>query len=606
MISNPVSLMSTGLRCLKLLGKRSRVQLSILALAIVIGTGLETVGLALVLPLLQFIVDPGASDGTQAFGFMFDYFPPGLTGADTAVVLVVLVAAMYAGKNLILLGVTYSQFSIIFNNEREFACRLFDSYLDRPFSEMLDRNTANLIRNVREVVSTAFKGVIMGFINAAIEGFMIAAILAVLVYVQPYSAVIAIAFLVPSAALYQLITRRALYRLGQGELESTRKIIKAVQEGMHSLKSTKVFGRESFFGGRFRDAKTMAARIAILTNTIHQTPRLWFETVIIAAAACIVVVTLVSSPTGAATPVLGLFAVAMLRLMPSVNRLSQALNNIRHGSAALETLQTEYIDARLHQNSGVLPADTGTVDRLRQIKFDHVTYTYPSKTEPSLKEASFEINAGETVALVGPSGAGKTTAADLLLGLLRPSAGQVLVNDTPLPDVSLRWRQMVGYVPQQVYVSDDTLRRNVAFALPDHEIDDDRVIQAMADAQIDGLIASLPQGLDTPLGEYGRRLSVGQQQRIGIARALYDRPAFLVLDEATSALDVETEHEITSVIAGLSGQLTIVIVAHRLSTVKNANKIVLLSEAEVAAVNTFDNLIAENSNFRRMVDLAKL
>lgn len=606
MTSSPTSLVTTGLRCLKLLEPRSRGQLLLLALAILAGTAMETIGLTLIFPLLHYILNPAAADAAQPFGFIFVYLPANLTDAGTATLLVVLIAATYTVKNLILLGVTYMQFSIIFNNERDFACRLFNSYLDRPFSEMLDRNTANLIRNVREVVNTAFKGVIMGFVNLAIEGLMIAAILGVLVYVQPYAAIIAITFLVPSAAVYQWMTRRKLYRLGVGELDSTRAIIKAVQEGMHSLKSTKVFGREHYFGKIFRAAKDKAARISIVTNTIHQTPRLWFESVIICAAACIVIFMLLTSEPGAASPILGLFAVAMLRLMPSMNRLSQALNSIRNGTASLETLQTEYIDAAVRGVYSATPADTATLDRFARIRFEHVTHTYPSKAEPSLHDISLEINAGETVALVGPSGAGKTTAADLLLGLLQPTEGVVSINGTPLPEIAVRWRELAGYVPQQVYVSDDTLRRNVAFALPDDDIDDTRVLQAMKDAQIDDLVQMLPLGLDTPLGEHGRRLSVGQVQRVGIARALYDAPAFLVLDEATSALDIETENEVTSVIAGLAGKLTIVIIAHKLITVKNADRIILLRSGRFSASGTFKTLIENSEDFARMVDLAKL
>lgn len=606
MTSNPLSILKIGTRCLALLDKRSRISLTFLAAAILVGTGLETVGLTLVLPLLQFLVDPAMSADTHPLGFIISALPVANTGTNIAIALVVMVALLFAAKNIILLGVAYMQFSIVFSNERDFACKLFDSYLSRPFTEMLDRNTANLIRNVREVVSTAFKGVIMGFVNAAIEGLMIVAILSVLVYVQPYSALVAMAFLVPCTALYQLLTRGALYRLGAGELDASREIIKTVQEGMHSLKSTKVFGREKYFGKKFRAAKDRATVLAVRVNTIHQTPRLWFETVIIFAAACIVAVMLVTSPPEEATPVLGLFAVAMMRLMPSINRLTQALNNIRHGSVALETLETEYLDAVKADAKRQDAETTTTLASFERISFEHVTHNYPSKEETSLKDVTFEISTGETIALVGPSGAGKTTVADLLLGLLHPTAGAVTINGIPLSQAAASWRDMVAYVPQQVYLSDDTLRRNVAFALPDDAIDDARVMAAMKDAQIKDLLHVLPEGLDTPLGEQGRRLSVGQQQRVGIARALYDQPKFLVLDEATSALDVETEKQISSVISGLSGKLTIVIIAHRLSTVKNADRIILIRDGAIAGAGTFPDLLAQNREFANMVELAKL
>lgn len=600
------SVIKTGTRCFKLLDRKSRIQLSFLALAILAGTGLETISLSLVLPLLQYVINPDTKATSGPFNALIDMLPVISGGPGVAISIVSLMAILFAIKNLILLGVAYAQFMIVFNNEKNFSCKLFDSYLARPFSEMLGRNSADMIRNVREVVSTAFKGVIMGFISTAIEALMIVTILGILIVVQPYSALVACAFLVPGTVLYQQLTKAVLYKLGHGEMDATRSMLKAIQEGLHSLKATKVFGREGYFGNSFRTAKEKSARIAIVTNTIHQTPRLWFETIIIATAACIVVIMLLTTPAETVAPALGLFAVAMLRLMPSFNRLSQALNTIQNGAAALETLETEYAYANSHMADNSDNEDSAKLKAFESLLFDHVTFTYPSKDEASILDISLEIKAGQIIALVGSSGAGKTTVADLLLGLLQPTDGNILINSVPLSQIARQWRNIVAYVPQQVYLSDNTLRRNIAFALPDNLIDDHRIIQAMRDAQIDDLLETLPDGLDTSLGEHGRMLSVGQQQRVGIARALYDQPSLLVLDEATSALDLKTESEISTVINALGSKITVVIIAHRLSTVKHADRIILMRNGRVAGADTFSNLLAGNDEFAHLVDLAKL
>lgn len=600
------SILKTALSCLRLIDRRTQVQLIFLSMAILLGTCLEALGISTVFPLVQSFVAPETVSEHNFLHNLIAYLPGDPGNKNFAVIAVTAMAGAFVLKNLVLLAVTYLQFSVVYNNERQIANRLFESYLRRPYAELLDRNSADLIRNVHEVVSFAFKNVILGFINAAIEALMIITILALMVFIEPISAAIACAFIIPGAALYQMMTRSTLHRLGHESLVNSAAILKSIQEGLHSLKQTKVFGREMFFGRAFRTAKYKATRVAIISATINQTPRLWFETLIILAAAAIVILLLLTSSTDTIAPTLGLFAVGLLRIIPSANRLSLAINNIRNGAPAMYVLEAELNDTDSENHTDALRADRGELGEIKKVEFENVKFAYPGSTIPSLNGIELTINAGEITALVGPSGSGKTTSVDLLLGLLAPSSGRVKINDMDIGDVIGQWRRRLAYVPQHVYVSDDSLRRNVAFARPDEDIDDDRVIQALRDAKLDNLIDDLPDGLSSALGEQGKRLSTGQQQRIGIARALYEKPEFLVLDEATSALDVETEQEIVSVLEGLRGSLTIVVIAHRLSTVKNADKIVMLENGRILRADTFDNLLQDDIQFAHMVDLTKL
>jgi len=600
------SILTTAKRCLRMLDRRAKVQLSFLVLAILLATGLEAIGISTVFPLLQYIVAPEQIDSTHFLNNFVGYLPSDLGSVNFAFFALISMAVVFVLKNLILLAVTYAQFSVVYNNERRVACLLFDSYLQRPYGEIIDRNSADLIRNVREAVSFAFKNVILGFISVTIEALMIITILALMIYIEPKSAVIACVFVIPGAAIYLMITRTTLLKLGHDNLVNTTAILKAIQEGLQSLKQTKVFGRELYFGRAFRKAKRRAMHIAVLSGTISQTPRLWFETLVIIAAVAIVMLLLMTSTAETVAPTLGIFAVAMLRMIPSANRLLVAVNNIRNGAAALHVVEIELNDTAHSDHSNVVDSDRDKLGVLETVALEDVEFFYPSSSAPSLKNINLRISAHEITAIIGPSGSGKTTTVDILLSLLSPTRGSVKINGINMSDICNQWRQRLAYVPQQVYVSDDTLRRNVAFALPDEDIDDACVIKALQDTKLDHLLKDLPDGLDTNLGENGRRLSVGQQQRIGIARALYEQPEFLVLDEATSALDVEIEQEIVSVLENLRDSLTIVVIAHRLSTVKNADKIVMFSDGEIVCADTFDNLIRDESQFAHMVELARL
>ena len=596
--------------CLYLLDSRSRVQFSLLALMMLVGAGLETLSIGLILPFLQLIEDPARIATVPVFGVWLESLGTNDKGrllvyAGFGLLAVVII------KNLFMVVLIYCQNRIAYKNEWLMARRLYRHYLESPFVHAMRRNSAELIRNVHEAVRVTTISVILGFVNLFTELFVLMAITALLLALQPLAALSAAAVLCLAIASYQVLVRQRFVAWGRSTLSLQKDLIQSLQQGLHSLKTTKVHGREEFFLNGFSKVKRTLVGIEVILNTVNNTPRLWVEMVF--AFGVVLVIVILISGDGAGTgilPVLGLFAAAAFRLIPSVNRMIVAFNNIKRGKAALESVVRD-----IHSESPEAPnAEESSPDSnagidlgpLRSIRFDGVSFTYPNESSPAIDNLSLEILPGQSLGLAGPSGAGKTTLVDILLGLLAPTKGRVLINGQDLSRINKAWRHRLGYVPQSIYILDDTLRRNIAFGYADDEIDEDAVLTAIEQAQLEDFVNGLTEGLDTVLGEHGARLSGGQQQRIGIARALYHDPEVLVLDEATSSLDTETEQEITAAIDNLRGIKTLVIIAHRLSTVRQCDRLIYLENGKLADSGTFEELASGNDAFRNLVELSRL
>jgi ABC-type multidrug transport system fused ATPase/permease subunit len=404
-------------------------------------------------------------------------------------------------------------------------------------------------------------------------------------------------------AFLRLLNRRSnVY--GRSLNNGSLAIYRTATQILGGVKEMKVRNNSDYFLAEFADARSEFGRARRRTAFVSELPKYFFEIIFVTGFALLASILFAESSAAEALPLLAFVVTAGFRILPSVARLLGGYNGIRIGFPALSLVLDDVRSARsLPAPPQTLP---GRLPLTRELSCEHLSFRYPGTERNVLEDIDLKIPAGSTVALVGSSGAGKSTLADILMGLHQPTAGRVAVDDADICTDIVAWQRSIGMVPQDVYILDDAVRANVAFGDAPGAVDERRLHAALTRAQLDDLIRELPNGVDTIVGERGGRLSGGQRQRIGIARALYLEPSVLVLDEATSALDSETERRITDTIESLHGQMTVVVIAHRLTTVRQCDMLVYLEQGRIAAAGTFESVTAESPAFARLVKLASL
>jgi ATP-binding cassette subfamily C protein len=578
------------------------------AVLILVGAALDAIGIALIFPFIKLVTDPLLIHEMTWLTGLIGEIPQG--GENQMLVMLAgVLVVIFVIKNMFLLIVQIAQNAYVAANESALARRMLGHYLLGPYDLHLTRNSAELIRNITTTVTAVFSAAFIGFVTIAAEICLVAALGTVLLIAEPMLTLFAVTALGVGVGIFYFATRRRFVAWGERELTTNTAILQSLQQSLHSIKEVKVLGIEERMLESFAEPRSALARLRVLIGTTAQAPRLWVETIMVAVVMGVVIGIITLG--GGATQVIAaltLFAAAAFRMIPSMNRILGSLASIKNAQEAVNAIHRDaetYADAAaLH---GELEEEHETPLPFEQsIRLDGVVFQYPSGEGTALDNIDLEIAKGESIGIAGPSGAGKTTLVDIILALLRPSGGRVLVDGTDLSGHPRAWRQQIGYVPQAIYLTDDTLRRNVAFGLADTEIDDAQIWHALRLASLDSFARELPEELETTLGEQGVRLSGGQRQRIGIARALYRDPPILVLDEATSSLDSETEHEINRAIESLGGKKTLIIIAHRLSTIRKCNRIVYMDKGRIAAIGDFEALSQSNSDFRRLVELSAL
>jgi ATP-binding cassette subfamily C protein len=489
-----------------------------------------------------------------------------------------LLLAVYLVKNTYLAVLSVLQARYVFNRQVRIGGRLLEAYLHSPYPFHLQRNTAELLRNVNTEAMQVVGAGLMPLMLLTMEGLTVAAILLLLLAVEPLASLVALVILGGTTVLFLRLVRRRVQHHGEQIQFHYGKMIQAVNEGLGGIKVTKVLGRERQFLHTYAGHAGLYARAGRVRQVLIEVPRLFLETAAVGGLLGVAVLLLAQGrPTTEIVPTLALLAVAVVRMLPSFNRITGAITMIRFGRFAIGVVHD---DLQLLASGGPA-APPAPLPFREEVRLEDVSYMYPGAAEPSLSGVSLEIPRGSVVGFVGPTGAGKTTLVDVILGLLDPSDGRVLVDGQDLRGHEADWQRQAGYVPQDVYLSDDTIRRNVAFGLADDEIDEGAVWRAVDAAQAREFVERLPQGLDTLVGERGVRLSGGQRQRLGIARALYHDPEVLVLDEATSALDHDTERAVMEAVEHLRGSRTILLIAHRLSTVESCDRVVEVRSGRV-------------------------
>ena len=582
--------LSTAQKIWGLLTSAERRKAVVLLGLMLIGMVLETIGIGLAIPALALLTQSDFARNYPALRPTLQSL--GNPSQQTLVIggMLILVG-VYLIKALFLAFLAWRQTRFAFGVQVQLSQRLFTIYLRQPYTFHLQRNSAQLIRNVTNEASLLIGNGILPGMMLLTESLVLLGLCSLLLVVEPLGTLIVVSVLGTAGWWFHCLTRRHIARWGQTRQYHEGLRIQHLQQGLGSAKDVKLLGREANFLEQYRLHNAQSARMAQLHSTLQLLPRLWLELLAVSGLTVLVICMLAQGRAlETVLPTLGLFAVAAFRLMPSVNRILSALQSLRYALPIIDTLRTEL--------NLVTPETTTVRDPVvpfhTALKLSQITYTYPGAAEPALKDISLIIPRGESVGFIGASGTGKSTLVDILLGLLTPDTGTVQVDGKDIQANLRNWQDQIGYVPQSIFLTDDTLRRNVAFGLANEQIDDVAVHRAIQAAQLDEFVASLPGGLETLVGERGVRLSGGQRQRIGIARALYHDPAVLVLDEATSALDTATEKGVMQAVTALQGTKTIIIVAHRLSTIEHCNRLYQLGQGRLVTECMTAEMLATN------------
>lgn len=585
-------------KILELLTPHERKRGALLLLMIMAMALMDMVGVASILPFIAVLANPDIIETNRFLNAAYIRLgfenPQNFLFALGVAVFVWLVFSL-GFKAL----TTYAQLRFVLMREYSISKRLVEGYLNQPYIWFLSRHGADLGKNILSEVGAVVFNAILPMLTLIAQGAVVIALLSLLIVIDYQLALIVGMTLAVSYTLIFKASRGFLARIGIERIQANQQRFSAVSEAFGAVKEVKVGGLEKIYAQRFSGpAQKYAGHIAS-EQIIRDTPRFALESIAFGGMLLVVLYLMAESGNFAsALPVIALYAFAGYRLMPALQQIYAAVTQLRFAGPALEALHAELKSLQLIQISPSQPP----IFINQAITLNNIQYRYPNAPNKALNNLSFVIPAKSTVGLVGASGSGKTTTVDLILGLLEAQEGTLKVDGQSINEENKRaWQRAIGYVPQQIYLSDDTVASNIAFGLDARDIDQAAVERAAKIANLhDFVLKELPLQYQTTVGERGVRLSGGQRQRIGIARALYRNPQVLILDEATSALDNLTEQAVMEAVHNLGHEITIVLIAHRLSTVKACDTIFLLEKGELKAQGTFEELKQQNERFKAM------
>lgn len=552
--------------------RRDKGRIAILLVAIVIGSFIELLGVMIFLPFVEIIADQATIEKTWYLRAIYEFF--NFSSHKTFMVAYSGgIIAVYLIKNIYLVLEKSYIFKFSYNTQMKLSIRLLGTYMKEPYTFHLNNNIATLQRSLQEDTSR-FMQVVMYSLELVAELAVCGVMVIYLLIISKSMTIIVLGLLVFFVGLFLLTTRKYSRKLGLDNQGYQGKLFQWMNQALGGIKEIKILGRESYFTDAYQGYYKKYAKGLWIARTISILPKYTVETVSMTGILIAIIVKLLFGEADMIYYIsqLAAFAVAAMRLMPSVGRINEHATNMIY---ALPSVELIYRDLKaVEEYIGVQEREEKEEWQLKDaIEVQDVTYCYPNTEEAVIDGADIRIEKGKTVAFIGSTGSGKTTMVDIILGLLSPQKGRVMADHINVHQKPKTFHAQVGYIPQVIYLSDDTIRNNIAFGVPTDKIDERAVLAAMEKAQLAEFVNTLPLGLDTIVGDRGVRLSGGQRQRIGIARALYHDPEILVLDEATSALDNETESAVMEAIENLQGMKTMIIIAHRLTTIRNVDRI---------------------------------
>jgi len=568
-------------RIVSLIPPSYRRSLGFIYILMVLAMLMETFSIGLIVPVISLLTDPVL---LQSDNVLTRWLPilASLSEAELLLYGLFSLVLVYFIKTAFLTYFYWQQNAFSYSLCMTLMEELYLGYLYAPWTFHIENNSAFLLRNIATEVNMFINNIVINGLKLASEVLVVFGIGMLLLIMEPFASITVILVVACLGLVYQKLTKARLIHWGEERVSAEGAKILQLQQGLGAVKEIKLLGQEPGFLAMFHPYNLKSAKSLQYKMFLQQLPRLFLEVIAICGMTLLVTILLLrGESTVNLLPLIGLFAAAVFRLMPSVNRIIDAVQNIQYGKKSVEVLddQLRFVRNLSHQDQkSPLGFDT-------QLEFHEVSYKYPSAHKSVLRHLNLTVAKGEIVGLIGASGAGKTTLVDLLLGLLTPDSGHILCDGVDIQNNLRGWQGNLGYVQQNISLLDDSLLKNIAFGVFEGDIDMEKVNKAVSAAQLDALIASLPEGLATNIGERGVKLSGGQRQRIGIARALYGDPDILVLDEATSALDHETEELVMEAIYELGHSKTLIIIAHRLTTVARCDKVYRIDSGKLQLAN---------------------
>ena len=562
-------------------GKKQKLETAGLMVLIIIGTVLELLGVSTIQPLINAFVEPEKLMRNDFFANLYSVL--GLQNMTQLILtLIAALIILYIVKNVYLVFMYKCQYKYIYSNMRILSTKMMRSYLSRSYSYHTSKSTAELLRNINQDTADFF-GVIQAVVQLVTEGLVVIA-LAVYLFIKDKSITIAVGLMLAIFIfIFIKIYKRNLLKMGQKNRYYEAQVTKWVQQAFGGIKEVKVMNKEDFFYDKYDEAFQGRVHSEYTYHTMIAIPKPLIEAVcMVALLGATAIKLMIGISAGYLVPTLSMFVIAAYRLLPSFNRITEYLGTIAYQKPAVSAIYDDLreIDAFVPENKANTESAVKPLPFEKGIKIDDLSFHYSDSEKLVLDKVSFDIEKNTSVAFIGQSGAGKTTLADIILGVLKPTGGHVIADDIDVEDHLNEWHRTIGYIPQNIYLMDDTIAANIAFGVPESEVDKTKLERAIDRAQLRDVIDQLPERLNTKVGERGVRFSGGQRQRIGIARALYNEPQILVLDEATSALDNETEKAVMSAIDALHGEMTLIIIAHRLSTISNCDYVYKIGEGK--------------------------
>ncbi|MBE5837189.1 ABC transporter ATP-binding protein [Butyrivibrio sp.] len=556
--------------------RSQKANLFFLVLLMIVGSFVELIGVACIMPLISLIMDTRGALNDYSYILSLYRFFGEPDDKDFIVIIALGICAIYLAKNIYLCFLQERILSFSYRTRKYISIKLLSTYMHEPYTFHLNRNISVLQRSL-QTDTNQFMLLVNNALHLLSEVVVLSALGVFLFHTSHSITLVVMGMLLFCIAIFAFVSKNVSGKIGKRNELYNAKLLQWINQALSGIKEVKVLHREKYFIDEYSKYYEKTIRGAKTNELLTAVPKYIIETVSIVGMLIAIIIKLSFGKDveiQSFVPQLSAFAVAAFRILPSVGKINAYINNINYCMPSLEFI---YDDLRsIEDTPEELANETDVYEGAKfenKLSVDHVFYKYPDGNEFVIKDISLTIKKGQSVAFIGSSGAGKTTLADIILGILQPNEGKISVDDWNIKDNPNAWHQLLGYIPQNIYIIDDTIRNNIAFGIKEEDIDDDAVNRAIDMAHLREFVDSLPQGINSFVGDRGARISGGQRQRIGIARALYHNPEIMVLDEATSALDNETENAVMESINYLQGEKTLIIIAHRLTTIRNVDVI---------------------------------